>query len=272
MTTYTKGPPPGTASGASAHPEPTPSRTVTLRKALVLGALVALVVGILSAAGATYVASGPTDEELEGSIATLTAQVDSLAEQAGTLTAQAGTLNVQVDGLAAEKADLADSLADAQAQVESLGEQNAALRAQVADMTSQQEPPAAEVTFGSVLKATRIHFQPDSADEDPAYGYYRIRPKGSFLLFVDVTVTNPDGVEDAWFSTYDVELKGPDDTTYSQVQRSKVRSPVPKMWGQLEDLMLAPSETVKGILVFYVPEPATEFTISYHGTTTDLSL
>jgi outer membrane murein-binding lipoprotein Lpp len=270
MTTYPKGPPPGTASAAAAPPDQTPRRTVTLRRALVVAALAALLVGVLSAAGATYLAGGPTDEELEGSIATLTAQVDSLAEQAGTLTAQAGTLTVQVDGLAAEKADLADALATAQAQAESLGEQNAALRAQVADLTPDVEPPAAEVAFGSVSRVTRILFPPGDPDERP--GSYLIRPKGSFLLFVDVTVTNPDAVDDAWFSTDDVELKGPDDTTYAPVQRSKLRFPEPMHWGQLEYLMLGPSETVKGVLVFYVSEPATEFSITYDGATTDLSL
>jgi outer membrane murein-binding lipoprotein Lpp len=270
MTTYSKGPPPETASAAAAPPDQTPRRTVALRRALVVAALAALLVGVLSAAGATYLAGGPTDEELEGSIATLTAQVDSLAEQAGTLTAQAGTLTVQVDGLAAEKADLAEALNDTRAQVDSLGEENAALRAEVADLTPDMEPPAAEVTFGSVSKATRILVPPGDWDERP--GLYRIRPKGSFLLFVDVTVTNPDGVDDAWFSSLDVELKGPDDTTYALVQRSKFRLPEPVHWGQLEDLMLGPSETVKGVLVFYVPEPATEFTITYDGATTDLSL
>jgi outer membrane murein-binding lipoprotein Lpp len=252
MTTYAKGPPPGTASGGSAHPDPTPHRVVTLRKALVLGALVALLAGVLSAAGATYLAGGQTDDESQVSVDTLTAQVDDLAEQAGTLTAQVDTLTVQADSLAAEKADLTIAVADAQAQVDSLGEENAALRQQVADLAPGQQPPTAEVTFGEVSKADRP------------------RPKGSFLLFVDVTVTNPDDVEIAWFSPDDVQLSGPEGATYKPLRQSRLRSTV--QYGELEDIVLAASERVKGFLVFYVPEPVTEFTITYHGTTTALSL
>ena len=41
---------------------------------------------------------------------------------------------------------------------------------------------------------------------------------------------------------------------------------------ELDGQELAPSETVTGSLVFYVPKPVRTFSFSYHGTTTELSL
>jgi outer membrane murein-binding lipoprotein Lpp len=259
MRTDTKGPPPGREPGGSAHPDPTPGaplgttsgRVVTLRKALVLSALVALLAGVLSAAGATYLAGGRAGE-LDGSVDTLTAQVDALAVQAGTLAAEVDALAVQAGTLAAEKADLTVAVADAQAQVDSLGEENAALRSQVAGL-APQEPVDAEVAFG---KATR------SSNWVPG--------RGAFLLGVNLTVTNPDTAEDAWFAASDVRLQGPDATAYPRLNESPAKGMTSR--AELPDLLLAPSERVKGRLMFYVPKPVTELTITYHGTTAALSL
>jgi uncharacterized protein YoxC len=222
---------------------------VTQRRALVFGVLVALLVGVISAVGATYLAGEPTDE-LDGRVDTLTAQVDSLTAQAGSLTAQVDTLVAQADSLAAEKADLTTAVADAQAQVESLGTENAALRAQVAGL-APQEPVDAQVTFGKAFRTTSTSGM-----------------KGSFVLVVNVTLTNPDAAEDALFSKEDVLLTGPDDTRFPPQEQS----PLSRQRAQLPSLVLAPSERVTGRLVFYVPKPVTEFTITYHGTTTALSL
>jgi outer membrane murein-binding lipoprotein Lpp len=259
MTTRTKATLPGAASRASAQPDPTPdaspgttsSAVVTLRKALVLSALVALLVGVLSAAGGTYLAGGRAGE-LDGTVDTLTAQVDSLVAQAGTLTAEVDALVAQTDSLVAEKADLTTAVADARSQVDSLGEENAALRSQVAGL-APQEPVDAEVTFGKASRANSAY----------------LPKKGSFVLVVNVTVTNP-AAEDALFSKEDVLLKGRDDTRYPPLEQSPISSLEQR--AQLPSLLLAPSERVRGRLVFYVPKPVTEFTITYHGTTTALSL
>ncbi len=272
MTTHTKGPLPGTTSGGSASPDPTPGasvgptsgRMVTLRKAVVLGALVALVVGVLSAAGATYVAGGQAGE-LEGSVDTLTAQVDSLTTEVGDLTAEAGTLTAQVESLVAEKAELADTLAGAQAQVDVLGRENAALRAQVAESTPGEEPPAAEVTYGKVFRVDR-----------------RWALGSAFLLVVDLTATNPDAEKDAYVYTGDFRLKGLDDTLYLLADRSPVGSLRDyRQWlDRLSEnrnplryqLQVPPSETAKASLVFYVNRAVSGFTITYRGTSTALSL
>jgi outer membrane murein-binding lipoprotein Lpp len=224
---------------------------VTLRKALALSALVALLVGVLSAAGATYVAGGQAGE-LDGTVDTLTAQVDALTVQAGTLSAEVDALSAQADSLAAEKADLTAAVADARARVDSLGEENAALRSQVAG-SAPQEPADVEVTFGKASRANSAY----------------LPRKGSFVLVVNVTVTNP-AAEDALFQKEDVLLKGPDDTRYPPLEQSPISSLEHR--AQLPSLLLAPSERVRGRLVFYVPKPVTELTITYHGTTTALSL
>ncbi len=247
MTTDTKGPPPGTASGLAAPANP--GRVVTLSKALVIATLVALLVGVLSAAGATYLAGGEAGE-LDSRVGTLTAQVDTLTAQAGSLTAQVGTLTAQADSLAAEKADLTDAVADTQSEAESLGEENAALRAQAAGL-APREPVDAQVVFGKAFRATATS-----------------GVEGSFVLVVDVTLTNPDAAEDALFSKEDVRLTGPDDTRFPPQEQS----PLARQRAQLPSLVLAPSERVRGRLVFYVSQPVTELTITYHGTTTALSL
>ena len=262
MTTHTKGPLPGTVSGGSGRPDHTPGRVVTLRKAVVLGALVALLVGVLSAAGATYVAGGQAGE-LEGSVDTLNAQVDSLTTQVDDLTAEAGTLTARIESLVAEKADLADTLAGTQAQVESLGAENAALRTQVGDIAGQQ-PVVADVSYGKVLKADR-HWLKGNA----------------FVLIVDVTATNPDADEEAYLSRNDFRLKGLDDTLYLPADDSPVASErgyrewvdrLSSSRNPLTYLQLAPSETAKASLLFYVNKAVSRFTITYHGSTTALSL
>jgi cell division protein FtsB len=267
MTTTTKGPPPGTASGGPIRPDPAPEKgkkVVTLRKALVLGALVALLTGILSAAGATYLARGQIDE-LDGNVDTLTSEVATLTEQADTLTAQADSLSAQADSLAAEKADLADTLAATQAKADSLEKENAALNQQFRELTGQDpvEPVFADVAYGKVLTF-----------------WEGVGTRKSFLLVVDVTVTNPDASKTAYFSAYDLRLRGPDDTVYPLFSQStfadRSQNPgMPILPGgriQMQSLELAPSERAKGSVVFYVPKTVTKFTITYHGTSTALTL
>ncbi len=287
MTTNTKGWPPG-ASSVTTHPEQTPRRVVTLRKAAVLAALAALLVGVLSAAGAAYVAGGQADDALEGRAETLTAQADGLTAEVDGLTADVEGLTAQADGLAAENADLADTLAGAQAQVDSLGDENAALRTQVANMTGQQ-PVVADVTYGKVLKVDQWWTRGVSPTQDG------VAVAEGFVLVVDVTATNPDADRDAYLSSRDFRLKGPDGTVFPLAERSPVAAAyyypifLKRMPGgriHFEDLMLGPSETAKASLVFHVNKPVTEFTITYpapsdpsyppswfdHRTTTALSL
>jgi hypothetical protein len=215
----------------------------------VFGALVGLLVGVISAAGATYLARGSADG-LDGRVDTLTAQVDILTAQAGTLTAQAGTLTADAESLAAEKAELTTAVDDARAEAESLGEENALLRAQVAGL-APQDPLDVQVTFGKAFRATSTS-----------------AVKGSFVLVVNVTVTNPDAAEDALFQREDVLLTGPDDTRFPPQEEA----PLSRQRAELPSLVLAPSERVRGRLVFYVPKAVTDFTIAYHGTTAALSL
>jgi outer membrane murein-binding lipoprotein Lpp len=264
MTTHTKGPLPGTVSGGSGRPDHTPGRVVTLRKAVVLGALVALLVGVLSAAGATYVAGGQAGE-LEGSVDTLNAQVDSLTTQVDDLTAEAGTLTARIESLVAEKADLADTLTGTRAQAESLGVENEALRAQVSQSTPGEEPPAAEVTYGKVFRVDRRWVQ-----------------GSAFLLVVDVTATNPDAEKEAYVHSGDFRLKGLDDTLYLLADRSPVGSLSDyRQWlARLSEtrnplryqLQVPPSEAAKACLVFYVNRAVSSFTLTYRGTSTALTL
>jgi cell division protein FtsB len=260
MTTHTKGPLPGTAPGGSRPPDRTPGRVVTRRTAVVVGALVALLVGVLSAAGATYVAGGQAGE-LEGSVDTLTAQVDSLTTEVDDLTAEAGTLTARIEGLVAEKADLADTLTGTRAQAESLAAENAALRTQVGDLAGQR-PVVADVAYGKVLKVDRWWLKGNA-----------------FVLIVDVTATNPAADEEAYLSRNDFRLKGLDDTLYLPADDSPVASERGyREWvdrlsrSRLTYLELAPSETAKVSLLFYVNKAVSRFTITYGGTTTALTL
>jgi cell division protein FtsB len=295
MTTHTKGPPPATASSVSAHPDHTPGRVVTLRKAAILAALAALLVGVLSAAAATYLAGMPDDGELEGRAETLTAQIDSLTTEVDGLTAEVDTLTVRADDLATENADLSDTLAGARAQVDSLGDENALLRTQIADMTGHQ-PVVAEVTFGTLLRVDRYWTNPRTWDEGPRSSTFdRVALADAFVLVVDVTVTNPDADKDAYISSREFRLKGLDGTVFPLAERSPVAPthgfrtfPQGMPGGRIyfEHMTLGPSETAKASLVFYVSPPVTEFTITYpapstityppswfdHRTTTTLSL
>jgi hypothetical protein len=251
MTTDTKGPPPGTAAGDSAQPDPNRPRLVSRRTAVVVGALGALLIGVVSGAAATSLESGRADETA-GRAGALTVRVESLTAQVESLTADVDRVTARVDGLAAEKAELADTVAEAQARAESLAEANAALRERLADIITGSTPVAAEVGFGGVSRASSC-----------------CRGR-TFLLVVNVTVTNPDTAEEAYFSKGDVLLKGPDGTRFPPLEQSPVSSDVQR--AQLPSLMLAPSERVKGSLVFYVSQAVTEFTVSYQGTSTALSL
>ncbi len=251
MTTSTKGSASWTASGDSAQPVPTPShRVVRLRKALVLGAIAAVLAVILGAAGATLLARG---------------QVDELDRQVSALTSSVSRLTAQVDVLTSDKAELTAQAGRTRAEVEALTRQNTELRAQIEGTTGDQ-PVVATVSYDKVVKDDK----------------WFIGDGGSpFLLIVDVTVSNPDSAKDAYFSTYDFRLKGPDDTVYPLVDQSPVASQ-PRFYSGVSDLpggriqvqsqQLAPSETVKGCLVFYVPKPVEKFSITYHGTTTALAL
>jgi len=105
--------------------------------------------------------------------------------------------------------------------------------------------------------------------------------KGEFFLIVDITARNPDPAKPADFSVYDFRLKGPDTTVFPLVEQSPVATQ-PRFAGGVENLpggriqilsqQLAPGETVKGSLVFYVPKPVSSFTLTYHGSTQQLRL
>jgi outer membrane murein-binding lipoprotein Lpp len=263
MTTHATGPAPGKASGDSFQPRPAPDRLVAIRRAVVVGAVLALLVGALSAAGATTLARARTDD-LAGRADTLTAQVGSLTAQVDGLTADFDGLTTQVGSLTAEKADLADTLAGTQDRIEALGEEGTALRDQL-DLMEGQQPVVPDVTYGSVL------------DVHP-WWYPTTRP---FLLVVDVVVADNDAEKDAFVSQGDFRLKGLDDSLYLLADespassRSDYRRVVGHLPGgriQLRHLTLGPSETVKGSLVFYVNKAVSRFTITYGGTTTALSL
>ena len=103
---------------------------------------------------------------------------------------------------------------------------------------------------------------------------------GEFLLIVNVTARNPDPTKPAELSVYDFRLKGPDNTVYPLLEQSPVATQ-PRFAGGVENLpggriqissqQLAPGETVKGSLVFFVPKPVSRFTLTYHGTTQQLT-
>jgi hypothetical protein len=265
MATDSKGPAPGSATRTPERPGPGHGRVVTLRKATILGALAALLVGVLSASGAIYLVGGPTDE-LDRRAEALTVQADGLTVEVDGLTADVEALTAQADSLTVENADLADTLAGVQTQAGTLARENAALRTRVTDMTEQQ-PVVADVKYGKVLKVDQYWT-----------GGFSPTPDGwdltdAFVLVVDVTVTNPDTDRDAYISSTQFRLKGPDGTWFPPAERSPVATTygyyplfLKRMPGgrlPLEYLTLGPSETAKASLLFYVSKPVTEFTISY---------
>ena len=251
MMTLTNGSAARTAPGGPTQLHATrSSRVMTIRKAIVLAAIAVVLAGILGAAAATLLTRG---------------QVEDLDRQVGTLTSSVSSLTAQVDVLTSDKAALTAQASRTRAEVEALTRQNTELRAQLEGMTSE-EPVVATVSYDKVVK------------EDKWFAH---DGSGTFLLIVDVTVSNSDSAKDAYFSTYDFRLKAPDGTVYPLIDQSPVASQ-PRFYSGVSDLpggriqvqsqQLAPSETVKGCLVFYVPKPVQEFSITYHGQTSALAL
>ncbi len=249
--TLTNGPTPATMPGDSApRGAKPPGRVVSIRKAVVLAVIAAVLTGLLSAAATTLITRG---------------QVDDLEAQVGTLTSRVSGLTEQVDGLAADKEGLTAAAGSSRAELEALTRQNAELRAQLEGAASE-EPPVAEVSYDAVVKADT---------------WFLHEGTGAFLLIVDVTVTNPDADRDAYFSPYDFRLKGLDGTVYPLIDQSPVASQ-PRFLSGVSDLPggriqvgsqgLAPAETIKGSLVFYVPKPVQKFSITYRGQTSALGL
>lgn len=248
MTTFTR----DSVSGASGNPvQPNPirsGRVVTVRRALALAAIAAVLAAILGAAAAVLFTR---------------TQVDDLDRQVSTLTARVAGLGSQIEVLTSDKAALTGQLSQARAEVAALTRQNTDLREQITGM-SGPEPVVATVSYDAVTTAAKWFLPQD----------------GAYFLIVDVTVANPDPQREAFFSTYDFRLKGPDATAYPILEQSPVASEPRFLSGvsdlpggriQVQSQQLAPSETVKGSLVFFVTKPVSEFTITYHGQTTALT-
>lgn len=86
-----------------------------------------------------------------------------------------------------------------------------------------------------------------------------------FLLVLDVNMTNETD-EELWFSSYEMKLKGQDDTVYPSLGASPVGylaqnegMKLPDGRLELSDVSLQPDERVRGSLVFYVPKAETKF-------------
>lgn len=222
-------------------------RAVSLRKALTLGVVGAVLVGMIAAGSTTWV---------------MRRQIHDLDQQLAGLTSTVTDLTHQVDTLGTDKAALTAQLSDLRARADTLSQDNAALRAQLGG----PQPVTPDISFGTVLK--------DGS-------WFDYLGTGEFLLIVDVTARNPDPAKPADFSVYDFRLKGPDNTVYPLLEQSPVATQ-PRFAGGVENLpggriqissqQLAPGETVKGSLVFYVPKPVSRFTLTYHGTTQQLIL
>jgi cell division protein FtsB len=253
-----------TMNGATSHrpgsdlrPIPPSVRTVRLRLAVVSAVIAALLLSALSALTTAVV--------MRGDVTDRDTRVAALTEQVTDLTARVDAVTADNSALEDQNAALSGQLDGARTQIADLTKRNTELKAQVEGLTPT-EPVFARLRYDAVLGESKW-FEPEGS--------------GAFLLIIDVRVHNPDAERPAYFSPYDVRVKGPDDAVYPLLEASPVASQPRFVSGvsdlpggriQLSGQELAPSETVTGSLVFYVPKRVDTFSVSYRGQTTQLAL
>lgn len=235
-------------------------------RAIAIGAVL-MVLAIIATALATYVVldgrSSSAIQDLESEVASLRESRNADATRIGELTADLESATADRDALTASEAALEERIAALQGRLEALQAENATLRSQL-DQGPGFEPSTPTIAFESTLR-----YAEGSFDED------------QYLLVVDILVTN-DTDTVGFFSTYDFELKAPDQTRYAILALSAVASQPRFISGiqtlpggrvEIQSQALDPGESVRGSVVFYVTDPSvTDFTITYHDTQYDFTV
>jgi len=248
---------PGDALTASDIP-PGEARVVRLSFALALGAILVVV-----AVGGGAIAAWRLSD-LTGDLAAVRTERDTLDLRVQQLISTNGQLVERITDIDSQISGLVSEVHALEAEVQLLRAENASLEEQLLQL---QNPDVAEliIVFGSAFRFCRTCFG-----------------AGEFLLVVDLTVSNPDTEDIAFFSTSSFKLKGPDNTVYPLLADSPVgRQPrfisgvtgLPDGRIEIRSQALEPGEVIRGVVVFYVTAAALEtFVISYDEFTAELKI